>query len=317
MLESFGPAELARMKPMGRVIRIARMAHPRMWRGELAEAGSALAEARRALENVRPEDQQPMGGVDPQVGVLIQSCHNLMCRGLLLSADACAREGLGIAEQRNHSNSRVIALCQTALMSEMKGDWTDAITRYTHAIELAERYDLKAFGAIAKCGRGRALVATGQLEIGTRLLREGYSGWATFGGRQASTALVAGAAEVLLDAGRRDEATEFLLAGEKTLEETEEKYQAARLLALRGRLGELDGDAAAAATLYRQAIAIAEQQGALLYSLRAATALARLCQREGRADEADALLRPICERFSEGFDYPDLVRARAVLESRG
>ena len=127
----------------------------------------------------------------------------------------------------------------------------------------------------------------------------------------------AAAAEVLLDAGRRDEATEFLLAGEKTLQETEEKYQAARLLCLRGRLDELDGDAAAAENAYRQAIAIAEQQGALLFALQAATALARLCQRQGRADEADAVLRPIYARFTEGFDYPDLVRARAVLDGRG
>jgi len=32
------------------------------------------------------------------------------------------------------------------------------------------------------------------------------------------------------------------------------------------------------------------------------------------AQEADAVLRPIYKRFTEGFDYPDLVRARAVLE---
>jgi predicted ATPase len=104
-----------------------------------------------------------------------------------------------------------------------------------------------------------------------------------------------------------------MLAGERTQQETEEKYQAARFLTLRGRLCALDGDAAEAETLYRQATTIAEQQGALLYSLRAATALAALCEQQGRADEAGALLRPIYDRFTEGFDYPDLVRARAVL----
>ena len=243
-------------------------------------------------------------------------CLNLVCRGLLSSADACAREALGVAEQRQHSTCRVWALFQTGQMSGRKGDWADAITRFTQALELAERYGLKAYGALAKGGLGRALVATGQPGHGTRLLREGYSEWTTFGGRQASTASAADAAEDLLDAGRRDEATEFLLAGEKTLQETEEKYQAARLFWLRGRLVELDGDAAGAETLYRQAIAIAEQQGALLFALQAATALARLCQRQGRADEADAVLRPIYERFTEGFDYPDLLHARAVLENR-
>ena len=60
----------------------------------------------------------------------------------------------------------------------------------------------------------------------------------------------------------------------------------------------------------------AEHQGALLYSLRAATLLARLCQSQGRADEADAALRPIYARFTEGFDFPDLIDARALLEGR-
>jgi MalT-like TPR region len=146
-------------------------------------------------------------------------------------------------------------------MSGLKGDWTDAITRFTQAIELADRYGLKAFGAAAKSGLGRALVATGQLDDGTRLLRDGYSGWTTFGGRHFSTALAAGAAEVLLDAGRRDEATEFMLTGEKTQQETEEKYQAAPFLSLRARLAELDGDPAGAETAYRRAIEVAEHQG--------------------------------------------------------
>ena len=317
MMESFGPAELARMKPMGRVIRLARVAYPRLLRGEFAEAGSALADARRELENVRPQDRQPMSGVDPLVAVLVHLSRSLICRGYLSSAEACAREALGIAEQRQHSSSQVRALCNTGEMSGLRGDWSDAITRFTQALELAERYGLKAFGSQAKCGLGRALVATGQFVDGIRLLREGYSGWTTFGGRQASTQFAAAAAEVLLNAGRKEEATEFLLAGEKMLQETEEQYQAAALLSLRGRLGDLDGDAAEAETLYRQAIAIAEQQGALLFSLRAATALAGLRQRQGREDEGNAVLRPIYARFTEGFDYPVLVRARALLERCG
>ena len=317
MMERFGSAELARMKPMGRVIRLARIGFPRMNRGELAEAGSTLAEARRELGNVRLEDRQPVSGADPMVAVLMWLTWNLMLRGLLQSADACAREGLGIAEQRQHSNSRVWALCGIGLISELKGDWIEAMTRFTQALELTERYGLKAFGARAKWGLGRAMVATGQLDNGTRLIREGYSEWTTFGGRQFSTFFAAAAAEVLLDAGRRDEATEFMLAGEKAQQETEERLQAAAFLSLRARLAELDGDPAGAETAYRRAIEIAEHQGALLSSLRAATALARLYQSQGRADEADAALRPIYERFTEGFDYPVLVRARAVLGSGG
>jgi tetratricopeptide (TPR) repeat protein len=309
LLERFGPTELARVKPMGRVLRLVHMGYPRMLRGELAQASSHQTEARRELE------MAPRSGW--LVPVLTNLGENLMYQGLLSSAHACAREALGIAEQRQHSNNRVWALCLTGAMSDLKGEWNDAITRFTQAIELAERYGVKPYGALAKSSLGRALVATGQLDDGTRLLREGYSEYMMFGGSLWSSALAAGAAEVLLDAGRRDEATEFMLAGEKVQQETEEKFQAARLLSLRGRLAEVDGDPSGAETAYRRAIEIAEHHGALLFSLRAAIALARLYRSQRRADEADAALRPIYKRFTEGFDYPDLIRARAVLEGRG
>ena len=308
LLERFGPAELARVKPIGRVNRLVRMAYARMYRGELAQARIHLTEARRELETASPSAWL--------VPVLLHLAMNLAYEGLLSSAHACAQEGLGIAEERQHSNSRVWARCTIGWMSLLKGDWNDAFSRFTQAIELAERYSLKPYGAFASFGLGIALVATGRVEDGTRLLRDGFAGWTTFGGTNASTPFAADAAEVLLDAGRRDEATEFMLAGEKTQEETEEKFRAASLLSLRGRLAELDGDRAGAETAYRRAIEVAEHQGALLFSLRAATALARLYQSQGRADDADAALRPIYERFTEGFDYPDLLRARAVLESR-
>ena len=56
-----------------------------------------------------------------------------------------------------------------------------------------------------------------------------------FAGRFFTTIAAALSTQLFLDAGCRDEATEFLLAGEKTLQETEEKYQAAQFLRLRGR----------------------------------------------------------------------------------
>lgn len=111
--------------------------------------------------------------------------------------------------------------------------------------------------------------------------------------------------------------SEYLLQGEQTMRMTEEKYQAAPFLSLRGRPAELDGDRAAAETAYRSAVDISVQQGALLYALRAATLLARLLQSQDRVDEADAVLRPIYSRFTEAFDWPDLVRAKAVMERRG
>ena len=57
----------------------------------------------------------------------------------------------------------------------------------------------------------------------------------------------------------------------------------------------------------------ARLQGALSWELRAATSLARLFRDHDRPAEAEALLRPIYDRFTEGFDTADLKRAKALL----
>jgi predicted ATPase len=49
--------------------------------------------------------------------------------------------------------------------------------------------------------------------------------------------------------------------------------------------------------------------------LRAAMSLARLWQRQGRGDEARELPAPVYGGFTEGFDTPDLMEARALLEA--
>src|SRR5262249_12750195 len=86
-------------------------------------------------------------------------------------------------------------------------------------------------------------------------------------------------------------------------------------------LHRLDGDlllatagaADGAAARYHRALAIAREQGARSLELRAATSLARLRCDQGKRAEAHALLAPIYEWFTEGFDTSDLIAAKALL----
>ena len=70
----------------------------------------------------------------------------------------------------------------------------------------------------------------------------------------------------------------------------------------------------AAEASFRDAIALAQRQGARLFELRASTSLARLWRDQGRRKEARALLAPIYGWFTEGFDAPDLKEAKALLD---
>jgi predicted ATPase len=75
------------------------------------------------------------------------------------------------------------------------------------------------------------------------------------------------------------------------------------------------GAAAAAEDHFRQALDWARRQGTLSWELRAATSLARLLHDQGRSADAMALLQPVYDRFTEGFDTTDLKAAKALLDA--
>jgi predicted ATPase len=72
-----------------------------------------------------------------------------------------------------------------------------------------------------------------------------------------------------------------------------------------------------AEALLGQALEIGRRQEAKLFELRAATSMARLWQRQGKRDAARALLLPVYEWFTEGFETRDLIEAKALLEQLG
>ena len=65
---------------------------------------------------------------------------------------------------------------------------------------------------------------------------------------------------------------------------------------------------------YRKAIEIARGQSAKWFELRATTSLARLLDKQGKRDEARAMLAEIYGWFTEGFDTADLKDAKALLD---
>ncbi len=65
---------------------------------------------------------------------------------------------------------------------------------------------------------------------------------------------------------------------------------------------------------FRQALDIARNQQAKSWELRAATSLARLCQCQGKRQDAYDLLAPVYGWFTEGFDTADLQEAKVLLD---
>jgi len=101
-------------------------------------------------------------------------------------------------------------------------------------------------------------------------------------------------------------------------DETEGRWAIAELLRVKGELlllSGVPGAAAGAEDHFRQALDWARRNGVLSWELRAATSFARLQRDQGRSAEAAALLQPVYERFTEGFDTADLRAAKALLDT--
>ena len=73
-------------------------------------------------------------------------------------------------------------------------------------------------------------------------------------------------------------------------------------------------DQAQAENCFRQALAVAREQDAKMWELRAATSLSRLWAGEGKRALAHDFLAPIYGWFTEAFETADLKDAKALLD---
>jgi len=122
-------------------------------------------------------------------------------------------------------------------------------------------------------------------------------------------------AEVEGRGGRVEEGLRALAEAQAVVQHTGECWWEAELCRLKGELLQNIADVPPSAPeeCFRQALAIARRQQAKALELRATVSLSRLWQTQGKRAEARAILAPIHDWFTEGFDTVDWQAARALL----
>ena len=100
------------------------------------------------------------------------------------------------------------------------------------------------------------------------------------------------------------------------VETTKESWYEAEVNRVAGEITLLSPelDAAKAEEYFDRALAVARQQQAKSWELRAAMSMARLWRDQGKPQQACELLAPVYGWFTEGFDTRDLKEAKALLE---
>jgi len=100
-----------------------------------------------------------------------------------------------------------------------------------------------------------------------------------------------------------------------TLETTKERWHEAEVNRIAGEIALLppESDIAKAEAYFERALAVAREQQARSWELRAAMSMARLWRDQGKPQQALELLAPVYGWFTEGFDTRDLKDAKALL----
>jgi predicted ATPase len=254
--------------------------------------------------------------VDQWAAARISLARILWLQGLPDQAMRTAESSVADARATNHAMSLgqalALAACPIALFM---GDLGAAEHYVEMLVDHSTRHALARWRAWGLSHQGMLAIKRGDLSSGLRLLRAGLEEPGAAGTvPQFFTSLLA---EAL---GRAGQIADGLAAIEEAIgrsEPTEERWAIAEFLRIKGELLLLqrERDAAAAAEdHFRQALDWARRQGALSWELRAATSLARLLRDQNRSTEAIALLAPVYDRFTEGFDTDDLKAAKAMID---
>jgi predicted ATPase len=231
-------------------------------------------------------------------------------RALALSEAAVA-----LARRVDHPLSLGDALWHVGMVHVQRGEFDQGRERSGELVRLAERLGFPLYLGVGRVLRGFARVESGEGEAGIAEMQQALVELAQIGTGIGAPLVLSMLTEGLRKVGRHDDSLGALALGVALAEQQGQHYYDAELHRLRAEiLLEMDGNAVEEVeALFNQSLEIARRQEAKLFELRAATSLARLWQRQGKRDEARALLQPVYGWFTEGFDTRDLKDAKALL----
>ena len=239
----------------------------------------------------------------------------LVILGYPLTALSRAHELLPAARRWSDPYSIATGLFGDGMHHVVLRDTRMVAERADEMLSIATEHDMPVYFIAATFFRGWAMAAAGRSEEGIAEMRRSISDPMVAETAFAAQLLVA-LAETYGKNGRAEEGLDLVAQGLATAEQTGQRVVEAELHRIKGELLLVTdlGKVAEAESCLRTAIDVARRQGARLFELRATVSLARLLKRQGKCDEALAMLSEIYAWFTEGFETADLKDAKALRE---
>jgi predicted ATPase len=284
--------------------------------GDLVAARGHLERVLAAYDSLRDRLPPTLYAADFRVQALCFLSITLLGLGYPDQASACGRDALLYAKELAHPQSLGLALSNAC---QFFGLARDMEALEVHAEALACLGTAHGFPQYLNSGvlyRGCVLANRGHVREGLPLYMRGLATTRAAGKEREVPLASALLAEAYQRAGQAAEGLTVLEEPLSRIARTGEGWMEAELHRVKGDLlmGLPRRDPGEAEERFHRAIAIARQQSARMWELRAATSLARLWRDHGRRAEAHDVLAPVYGWFTEGFDTADLKGAKELLK---
>jgi class 3 adenylate cyclase/predicted ATPase len=233
------------------------------------------------------------------------------------AALADAVNALKNAREIGHATTLMVALNGTTLTHILCGNYAEATAHVDELVDLAEEKGALLWKAWGMMNQGWLMALAGKASNAVHMTTSAITACRSTGATLCMPSYLSSLARAYADLGQLEEAWRCVGEALSTIETTKERWFEAEVNRLAGQIAlmSLEPDAAKAEAYFERALALARQQQAKTWELRAAMSMARLWREQGKPQQARDLLAPVYAWFSEGFDTRDLKEAKALLDA--
>jgi predicted ATPase len=225
-------------------------------------------------------------------------------------------QALKDAREIGHAASLMYALALPSLIPLLLGNYAAADAQANELVAVAEEKSAPLWKAFGTTVQGCVLALTGNLRDAVHQINFGVAAWRLTGATSWLPTWLSYLAKANADLRQFEDAVRCIGEAIVAVERTKERWWEAEVNRVAGEIAlkTPETDAAKAEAYFERALAVARQQQAKSWELRAAMSMARLWRDQGKRDEARKLLTPVYGWFTEGFETLDLKQAKVLLE---
>ena len=291
------------------------MGHSLVPTGSVAEGRAHFDQSMALYDPVKHRPLATRFGQDVRVAILSYRAFALWFLGYPEAALADAEYAVRDAREIGQATGLMFALYAVSLTNLICGKHEAAAARANELIALAEEKGALFWKIGGRLLQGLVLASTDKAADAIQMTNSALVEWQVTGTTVLRPVLLSYLARAHAELGKFDDARRCISEAMTAVETTKERWWEAEVNRMAGEIAlkSPERDAAKAQAYFERALAVARQQQAKSWELRAAMSMARLWRDQGKPQQARELLAPVYGWFTEGFDTLDLKEAKALL----